>query len=476
MSDLAGGAPDTDVANARRFAALHEDGLRYCYPWRTWLYWNGRRWERDTIGQVEQWAKEAAATIYEEAAQVTDAAERKRLARWAITSEGVARLEAMVKLARSEPGIPVAPKEFDADPWLLTVKNGTMNLRTGILWASDPDNLITRVANVEFDASATCPTWTDFLDRVLPDPAVRAFVQTAIGYALTGLTVEQVLFFLYGKGANGKSVFFEVVRALLGDYAAVAPFSAFLERRDAQTNDLAKLAGVRLVTASEPPEGKRLAAGVVKQATGGDTITARHLYAEYFEFRPQFKLFLSANHRPALDGSDPAMIRRLRVIPFDVVIPPAEQDAHLVGRLKAELPGILNWAVEGCLRWQKEGLQAPAAVRAAVAAYRDDMDHIGQFLKECCSVEPGRRIGASELYRAYEKWAEREAVSQRAFGLKLGERDGLQKVHSRSGDVWHGVSVNLIRFTSNTFLESGPREEFMEIPSQGSQGSPGAMA
>jgi putative DNA primase/helicase len=250
------------------------------------------------------------------------------------------------------------------------------------------------------------------------------FLQRAIGYSLTGLTTEDCLFLLYGTGRNGKSRLLDACHALLGPYAKTAQMSSFLhQEKDTVRNDLADLHGVRFVSAIETAEGKRLSEGLIKQLTGGDRLKARFLFEEYFEFLPCFKMFLAVNHKPEIRGTDVAIWERIRLIPFTVYIPPEDRDKQLGEKLRQELPGILAWAVRGCLAWQKDGLQPPDAVLHATEAYRNEMDVIGRFLEACCVVAPGDtsvRTQATTLYNAFRDWCtqggEKEMLTQTAFG------------------------------------------------------------
>jgi putative DNA primase/helicase len=351
----------------------------------------------------------------------------------------------MVELAKSEPGVPVTPERLDADPWVLNVCNGTLDLRTGHLRPHARADLLTKLAPVTYDPGALCPTWEAFLSRILAgDVALIRFVQKVIGYSLTGSTQEQCLFILYGAGANGKSTLIQTISALLGDYARQTPTESLLvQRGDGVRNDLARLQGARFVSAVEVEGGRRLAEALVKQLTGGDTITARFLYGEHFEFQPMFKLWLAVNHKPVVQGTDHAIWRRLRLIPFTVTIPAAEQDKRLTEKLRAELPGILRWAVEGCLAWQQEGLAPPTAVKRATGDYRAEMDVIAAFIRDCCVVEPQRQVSTSELYAEYRGWCEQmgeSAVTQKAFGTALRER-GCTPGRTSGGRLWVGIAL-----------------------------------
>jgi len=435
----------TDLGNARRLVRHHAQDLRYCHPWDKWLIWDGRRWIQDTTGDIVRRAKHSIGALYREAAEVEDQKERQKLVAHALRSESDSRLRAMIHLAQSEPGIPVLPEDFDANPWLLNVENGTLDLRTGELRSHSRDDLVTKIVAAEYDETASCPQWTAFLERIMGgNEALIAYLQRVVGYTLTGDTREQCLFMLYGTGANGKSTFLETLRALFGDYGQQADFSTFLYSKDDRVrNDIARLMGRRFVAAIEADAGRRLAEVLVKQLTGGDTIAARFLFKELFEFRPSFKIFLAANHRPSIHGQDHAVWRRIRLIPFEVTIPAEERDRDLLTKLRTELPGILAWAVRGCVEWQHRGLAEPAAVLRATDEYRRDMDVLAAFLEERCVTMPGARGTSKGLYDAYCAWCQdnaEEPVSARTFGLRLKDK-GFKQARTSQTRSWVGIGL-----------------------------------
>lgn len=436
----------SDTGNAERFAMQHGTDLRYCHPWRSWMVWDGRRWVRDESGEVTRRAKATVQAMYFAAAAVPES-ERERLAKHAIRSDQRQRIAAMIELAQSEPGIPVLPAEFDASPWQLNVLNGTLDLRTGELRAPGREDLLTKLVHVAYDERATCPRWDAFLTRILAgDVELIDFLQRAVGYSLTGITREHCFFFLHGSGGNGKSTLLEVLRALLGELATQADFATFLERKSERgPRDLARLFGARLVTAVEAGEGKRFDEAALKSITGGDMITACRVFEQAFEFRPTFKIWFAANHRPAIRGADRGMWRRVRLIPFEVEIPEAEFDRDLERKLVAELPGILAWAARGCLEWQLQGLGTPAKVSAATADYRADMDTFGDFLSECCELGEFHSVPASLLFAAYREWSganNEPPMSQTSFGRKLSDR-GFGKVKSGPANGIQRVGLRL---------------------------------
>jgi putative DNA primase/helicase len=441
----------TEMANAELFAKEHGDHLRYCHNWNKWLSWNGVRWQVDGIGDAIGRAKETAAKMYQDATYWKSKSEEdpgiKRILRWVESSQQATRLKATMYLAQSEPGIPVLPEELDADHWSLTVKNGTLNLRTGKLKPHQRNDLVTKLVPATYKAEATCPHWMTFLKRVMDDDQeLIQYLQRVVGYALTGSTREQCFFFFYGTGANGKSTFLDVIRELLGDYAQHMPTEALLTKSYATsgpTPEIARLKGVRYATAVEADAGRRLAESLIKQMTGGEPLAARFNRADTFEFIPTHKLFLAANHKPEIRGTDHAIWRRVHTIPFTVTIPDEEKDPELVNKLKKELSGILAWAVQGCLDWQRGGLQVPEAVLLATQEYRSEMDILGDYLEQRCLITPSIRIRTSLLYSDYERWCEeehRDPVKHRTFSMRLKER-GFKSTHGRTGNYWDGLAL-----------------------------------
>ena len=430
----------TDVGNAMRLVSLHGSDLRYVPEFKKWLVWDGGRWLIDEDGEIMRRSKDTAAAIYVEAKIAAEAGEQPmadKLASHAGKSQAVQKLKAMIELAQSEQGIPARTTELDNNNYLLGVANGVINLQTGALREPRREDLITKRALVDYEPDAHAPLFLAFLDRIMGgNQALIGFIHRAVGYSLTGLTDEQCLFFLHGSGQNGKSTLLTAIKELLGDYAMQCPAETLMVKQGGGIpNDIARLRGARMVATSETEDGRRFAETMIKQLTGQDTIAARFLFAEYFEFIPNFKIWLAANHKPVIRGDDYAIWRRIRLIPFAVTIPPEEKDGKLPEKLRAEYPGILAWAVQGCLEWQRQGLNPPPEVLAATEEYKSEMDLIGKWIEECCITAPHATAKASALYGNYKRWVEDNGgfpLSSTKFGMKLGDR-GYQK--EKSGTV-----------------------------------------
>src|SRR5215208_777870 len=391
----------TDLGNAERFIAHHGEDVRYCYAWTRWIVWTGARWERDEAGRAHRLAKETVRGIYQEAAGAEDEDRRKALAKHAARSEAEAKIRAMLELAKSE--VPISPDELDADPWLLNAPNGTIDLRTGELREHRRVDLLTKMAGADYAPGAAAPTWSATLERSLPPQELRRFFKKLCGYAFSGDVSEHILAVLYGTGANGKSTILNALLTAAGDYGMQAAPDLLVAKKGSHSTEVADLFGMRLVASIEVEDCRRLAERLVKQLTGGDKVRARRMRQDFWQFDPTHKVFMAVNHKPEVRGTDTAIWRRLRLIPFEQTIPPAEQDKKLPQKLEAELPGILAWCVEGCLEWQREGLQAPEEVRKATAGYRSEMDVIGAFLQDECEIGHEFRESFTTVYKRYEE-------------------------------------------------------------------------
>lgn len=432
----------TDTGNAARFGRRYADQVKYVFGL-GWVIWDGLRWKRDGTAQIMELAKQVARDVYKEGEALDDTA-RVAVANHAKASHQAPRLKAMLELALSLPELVTEAGLLDAHDMLLGVANGVVNLRTGKLQSACRKDLLTRHSPVTFDAKAKCPQFDAFIHQVIGgDKTLAQYLQRVVGYSLTGRTTEQCLFFLYGSGANGKSVFLNVAKEVLGaDFAKQTAAETLMAKRSSQTNDIATLQSVRVAIANEVEDGTLLAESLVKQMTGGDAMRARFHYQEFFEFVPKFKLFIAGNHKPIIQGRDNGIWRRIRLIPFLVTFQPAQQDKHLQDKLRTELPGILNWAIKGCKAWQKSGLATPKVVTDAVDSYRDDMDIIGQWVAESCAVGANLESKAADAYQSYKFWSERSGyrpMSAGTFSREFAVR--YTKVKRKDGNYFQGVQV-----------------------------------
>lgn len=387
----------TDDALALSFTSRYAADWRYCAQWGKWLVWAGNRWQPDETLLVTHLMRQ----VCREAAIKADS---HRLAAKLASSSTVSGVE---RLARSDRQHASTSAEWDSDPWLANAPGGVIDLRNGRIRAHDRNDRMTKIATAT--PKGHCPLWLAFLNDITRgDTELIAYLQRMVGYCLTGVTSEHALFFLYGTGANGKSVFVNVLTTILGDYAANAPMDTFMETRtDRHPTDLAGLRGARFVSAIETEQGRRWNESKVKAITGGDKISARFMRQDFFEYLPQFKLIIAGNHKPSIRNVDEAMKRRLHLIPFTVTISPEKRDGKLTEKLLKERDGILAWAVEGCLRWQREGLKAPKVVVEATDEYFEDEDAVGEFLDEECYVSNVAREAISAIYQRWRERAEK---------------------------------------------------------------------
>lgn len=416
----------TDTGNAETFCELYGKNFIYIKEGKKWVKYDGVRWA-EANGAVRQKMVEAMRWKSQEAMKAfsPDSDEMKKIIRWNLKSESEYGLKAATH--RAQDYLQKSHNEFDQNPWLLTCTNGVVDLKTGSLRSSIPEDMLQRSTNLLYDHEAKCPRWIQFLEEIFKaNEELIDFIQRAIGYTLIGLTREQCLFILYGTGANGKSVFLGVLGNLLGEYGLTTPFSTFKDRnKDSIPNDIARMAGARLVKSAEIKEGARLNEERIKVLTGGDTMTARFLHNEWFDFDPIAKFWIAVNHKPTITGTEYAIWRRIREIDFEETFPPERRDKDLLEKLKAELPGILNWAIEGCLKYQEKGLEPVEKVRQATEQYRSESDVISQFLQEETVEDNTARIKSSDLYGAYKDWCkknEKRVLSSTQFGKRIEEK------------------------------------------------------
>ncbi len=422
---------NTDMGNAERFQRLANKKAIFVENM-GWFMWDGRRYVSNPMGVKELYKSLVIKKLYEEVSsrgKEHDTQGVKDLVSWAKRSESDKNVISALNSAASMPDFFVKSEMLDADQMLLNVENGTINLRTGELREHDPDDLITKLAPVVFDPEAQTPTWKRVLDRIFSNNQdMIGFFKRAFGYSLTGLINEQCWFILHGAGANGKSLTINCLKEMIGDYSGPAAPELLMASRsgsDRHPTELADLRGKRLVVCQETEEGRRLSEVLVKQMTGGDAIKARLMRQDFFEFLPTHKLWLATNHRPIIKDTTESTWRRIRLIPFEIVIPATERDKDLPEKLKKEWPGILNWALEGCLEWQRSGLNPPTEIMNATTEYRGDQDLLAKFISEECYLHSSVRTKLSDLYEAYTKWCEanhEQTKTNNAFSRALAER------------------------------------------------------
>lgn len=437
-----------DMGNAERFVDLFGENVRYCYTEKKWYFYNSMRWSVDNLGVILRMADKcveamkAEAKLYLQADEESGGDMAKAFEKHMKSSRSNKSKKAM--LSEVEHHIPILPIQMDRYKMALNTPSGIINLKNGDVKAHNPEYYFTKITSVDCAEAADCPRWLAFLDDIFAgDKDLIRYIQKAVGYSLTGSTAEQCAFFLYGTGRNGKSTFIDVIRDVFGDYAAnIQPETIMVKssQSNAINSDIARLKGARLVTSVEPNEGVRLNEGLLKQLTGDDTVTARKLYSEEFEFKPEFKLWMATNHKPIIRGTDTGIWRRIHMIPFNVQIPEDKVDKNLTHKLKAEMTAIFKWCIDGCLMWQREGLQMPAAVLKSVREYRREMDVISAFIEDKCTLEG--TVQASMLYAAYASWADSNneyCMSNTKFSTELAKR--FEKIKGRNYNYFTGISI-----------------------------------
>jgi putative DNA primase/helicase len=430
----------SDEALALGFAARHLDNLRFVAAWGRWMKWDRCRWKSDDTLHTFSLAR---ATCREASIECND----KESVRKAIASAKT--VAAVEKLARSDPRLAATTDQWDGDLWALNTPDGTIDLHTGDVSPHRREQYCTKATAVA--PGGICPRWIAFLERITNgDSQLQGFLQRVAGYCLTGVTVEHAMFFAHGLGGNGKGVFSRTLSGIMGDYAVVASMETFTETNsDRHPTELARLRGARLVSAQETERGRRWAETRIKELTGGDPITARFMHQNFFEYSPQFKLWIAGNHRPGLRGVNEAIRRRMNLIPFVVTIPEHEKDLGLDDKLRKEWPGILQWAIAGCLEWQHKGLMQPEAVRAATDAYLEGEDSLALWLAECCcSARPGDYAHSSALFGNWCDWAEKAGErpgSQKKFSQDLEEHGFAKGRDTRGRMIFYGIAIKVQR-------------------------------
>ncbi len=450
----------TDTGNAALFAQLYKNTVLFDHRQQRWLIWDASksRWTEDKTVQVCEFAKKSAEhrlkVLTPNLPSGTDPQrdEQKREAKWAIESQSFYRINAALELAKSVPSIADAGERWDADPWLFGVANGVVDLKSGMPHQATQQDRITKFSPVVFDRNADCPRFKQFLSEVFDgDSELTEYVRKAVGYSLTGSTREQCLFGCHGKGSNGKTTFLEIVFHIAGDYAVDLLFS-MLETKKYAIGEGVSLPGARFAKSVETKEGRELDEARIKSWTGGDTISIRPMYRNAFSFRPTHKLWLAFNHKPVIRDDSDAMWRRIRLIPFLHTFDSARADKGLLDKLKAEAPGILNWAIAGCLAWQTDGLKTPAAVERATSEYEAESDPLRQFLDDCCEFDFVHIAPKGDLRAAYERWClanKEKPLNKNVFAEKMRDRD-FGEGSTGSVRYWTGLRLKPADTTDTT--------------------------
>lgn len=476
----------TDTMNATRLVKHHGEDIRYVAERKThgWMVWDGSRWATDTQSYITELAKDTAVRILDESRAVAAGqyelphCTAGNLAQWAIESLDSGRLNSMVRLAQSDPAVVVSISDLDAHPYLLNCANGTVDLRTGELRPPTREDMITKSTGIEYDPNAKCPHWEEFISWAMQgDGELIEFMQLALGMSLTGDTTERLVFFLHGGGKNGKSVTLKVIRGILGDYALrvqskLFEATKFKSGAGAASPEIAELKGKRFICTSEIEDGTTLATALLKDMTGDENMSGRFLYENLVEFKPEFKPWIAANHKPDVPAEDQAVWDRMRLIPFDARVEEDQVDPQLGVKLLTEAPGILVWAVRGCLQWQESGITTPAKVMEATADYRAEMDYFADYLDatrdrvaKLSDVMADDALSVTTLRDHYNEWAkanEHERLSQRAFAARMVGH-GWAKVKDEHGWYWEmpATKMRLIDFAEQARIaaEHGVTDE-----------------
>lgn len=438
-----------DTGNADRFVDRYGDVARYSYIDKAWYIYNGSFWELDKRGLLRTMIDEVVADLKKEKPKtppdVDPEKAEKEWAKFCKTSRGNRAKRALEDEIQHR--LPVTTDEFDADQTLMNVDNGYIDLSDGTLHEHDIKKMFSKKSNVEYSDTVECPEWQAFLNQTFNgDNELIDYIQKAVGYSLTGSVEEQVMFILYGSGRNGKSVFMDTLKHIAGSYSRTMQAKSIMVQQSSggANSDIARLKGARLVSASEPNEGVRLDEGLIKELTGGESVTARFLYGSEFEFKPEFKLWLSTNHKPIIRGTDDGIWRRLMLIPFTHQVPVDQVDKRLTYKLERESIGILNWAVDGALKWQREGLEPPQSVKDASNEYRTEMDVLELFVNDCCEKGPGYQAAAGQLYQTYVDWCDKSGeykMRKQKFGAEMQKK--FEYVRKRNGRMYLGIKEKI---------------------------------
>lgn len=454
----------TELGNAEWFAHEYKERVLHSKQY-GWLIWNGKKWEIDETNKVELYATKLFKTLLafhsEHEDEEVAEAEEKAAHKWGHASQSrrVITNSQLLSIAL----MPVRSDELDTNKYLLNCQNGIIDLKAGVLLPHESHHLMTKIADVGYEKDAETPTWTKFLETILVDENGKTnhelirYVQKLIGYSMTGDITDQSMYFLYGGGKNGKSTFINTIKDILGDYARQTNKETFIfkENNGGANSDVARLAGSRFVSAIESNEGEKLDESIIKQITGGEAVIARFMHKDYFEFSPEFKVFFTTNHKPIVKGTDEGIWRRIKLVPFLAFIPEEDRDAKLPVKLKEEASGILNWMVEGCLLWQKEGLTPPKQILNSGEEYRNEMDLLLPFILENCNINPLSEVGLKELYTEYKYFCQESGdyeLKKRTFTRELENRGYKKENGTGNKVVVRGLELNELVMKKNETL------------------------
>ena len=451
----------SDVGNAERLMAIYGKNIRYNPVRKSWLLWSSKHWEFDFVGKIEGLSRKVIRKLQAEGqllpvdnsvnenTQLKNEKLKEAIRKYVLRSESDGKIKAMINQAVTQSSLIIT--ETDKDNFLLNIKNGTLNLKTGLLQKHDRKNFCTKVVDIEYDPKIQCPNWMEFINKIfLGDQELINYIQKSVGYSMTGDANLQCFYILHGNGANGKGTFIKTIMRFMGDYADGLDAKSLMEKMgdEGTREEIAGLIGKRFVNVNEMKGSKSFDEGLLKSLTSGadETVKVRNLYESSFNLKPTFKLWMSTNHMPKINNDDEGIWRRVRKIPFKYKFTDDDKDVNFFeNKLMPEMSGIFNWAIEGCLKWQQEGEDIPDVVKASVDEYRIDSDPIQRFMADECLVASSEtvRVNVSELYKSYENWCKENkeyTLSAIKFTRKMIEKE-FEKGRNKYGLYWKGIGL-----------------------------------
>ena len=442
----------SDVGNAERLQAMYGKNIRYNPIHKKWLIWSGKHWEIDAEGKIEEKARKVIKTLQQQGNNLPNTDENKsikqQIQKFVLRSESDNRIKAMINQAKTLRNLII--NQTDKNVYLLNLQNGTLNLKTGTLQEHNKSNFITKCINIKYDKNANCPNWIEFINKIFNgNDELIDYIQKSIGNSLTGDADLQCFYILYGQGSNGKGTFMETIMSILGEYAGRLKGNSLIEKvgDEGARGDLAKLENKYLTYVNEFEDGRTFDEELMKSLTSGanEAVPVRRMYEEEFDLHPTFKIWIATNKLPKIKGTDEGIWRRVRKIPFEYSFEkdPNKDEHFFENKLKPELPGILNWCVEGCLKWQQEGIKVPEEVKAANNDYRSDMDTVQRFLSDCCIISETCKANVPLLYDTYKDWCEENKeykLSSIKLTRKLSEK-GFKQGRNSQSRYWQGLGI-----------------------------------